>query len=331
MSASPSRKRLELIVRKTLVAMISLVGLLMTSCGTGNFEYPSRKMELIVGYGAGSANDTIARSYAAALEEVSGATVLVVNRPGAGGIISATEAMLAPADGYSLLLAPISAFTTAPLMQEVHYSPEDFRTVAALAEQPFAITVAADSPYNSLEDLGQETSLTAAILGEGHASQVVIGTIMQQLGSQIRSVPFDGSGAVLQSVISGETDVAVTDANTAYQRVRSGELKALAVTGSKPMDAFPGVRTVSEAGFPEADYMVTQALAVPVDTPEEIVDKLEKLSDQAVATDTYQDFLAATNTFTPDMEGREWMDTYAPSEMERLRKAYAELGIGPNE
>lgn len=318
-------------MRKTLVVMISLVGIFLAGCSTGNFDYPSKKMELIVGYGAGSANDTIARAYAAALEEVSGATVLVVNRPGAGGIISATEAMLAPADGYSLLLAPISAFTTAPLMQEVHYSSEDFRTVSALAEQPFAITVAADSPYDSLADLREGTSLTSAILGEGHASQVVIGTIMKQLGSQIRSVPFDGSGAVLQSVISGETDVAITDANTAYQRVRSGELKALAVTGTKPMEAFPGVPTVSEAGFPEADYMVTQALAVPVDTPEEIVEKLEDLSDRAVATGTYQDFLTATNTFVPDMEGSEWMQDYAPFEMERLKKAYAELGIGPNE
>lgn len=316
-------------MRKTLIAMISLMGVFLAGCSTGDFEYPSKKMELIVGYGAGSANDTIARSYASALEEVSGATVLVVNRPGAGGIISATEAMLAPADGYSLLLAPISAFTTAPLMQEVYYSPEDFRTVSALAEQPFAITVAADSPYDSLEDLGKVDSLTSAILGEGHASQVVIGTIMQQLGSQIRSVPFDGSGAVLQSVISGETDVAITDANTAYQRVRSGELKALAVTGSQPMEVFPGVPTVSEAGFPEADYMVTQALAVPVGTPDEIVKKLEELSDRAVGTATYQDFLAATNTFVPEMEGSEWMENYEPSEMERLKKAYTELGIGP--
>lgn len=317
-------------IRKSVTAIFAVLGLALAGCGTDAFDYPSKKIEIVVGYGAGSANDVVARSFAAGLEEVSGARVLVVNRAGAAGIVASTEAMMAPADGYNLLLAPISAFTNAPLLQDVHYGPEDFRTVTALAEQPFAIAVQADSPYNSLADLAEAPeALTYATLGIGHAAHVLMEEIMDDVGVSGRAVPFDGGGTVVQSVISGETDISVSNANAAIERIRSGELKALAVTGTERMTELPDVPTVIEEGIPEANYMVSQALAVPADTPEEVIEELEKLSAEAIATSTYQEFLEASNNRVPDMTGREWMAEYAPSERTRLEEAYEELGIAP--
>lgn len=315
-------------MRKAVTAILAAVSLALAGCAAEVSSYPSRTIEIVVGYGAGSANDVVARSFAAGLEEVSGARVLVVNRPGAAGIVASTESMLAPEDGYNLLLAPISAFTNAPLLQEVHYGPEDFRTVAALAEQPFAIAVQADSPYNSLADLAESPeALTYATLGIGHAAHVLMEEIMADIGQEGRAVPFDGGGTVVQSTISGETDISVSNSNAAIERIRSGELKALAVTGTERMEELPDTPTVIEEGIPDANYMVSQALAVPAGTPEDVTEELEKLSREAIATDTYQEFLTASNNRVPDMTGAEWMAEYAPSEKARLESAYEELGI----
>lgn len=316
------------LMKKAVTAAVATLALVSSSCSSEVREYPARKIEIVVGYGAGSANDVVARAFAAGLEEVSGANVLVVNRPGAAGIVASTEAMMAAADGYNLLLAPISAFTNAPLMQKVHYSADDFRTVASLAEQPFAIAVQTDSPYNSLADLAEAPgALTYATLGIGHASHVLMAEILDDLGGSGRAVPFEGGGLVVQSTVSGETDLAVANSSSVIERIRSGELKALAVTGTERTEELPDVPTVHEEGFPAADYLVSQALAVPADTPEDVATRLEELSAQALETDTYQAFLKASNNRVPAMSGPEWMREYAPNEKNRLETAYNELGI----
>lgn len=315
-------------LRKVTTTLVATLALTLGACSSESLDYPARKIEIVVGYGAGSANDVVARAFAAGFEEVSGANVLVVNRPGAAGIVASTEAMMGAADGYHLLLAPISAFTNAPLMQKVHYSAEDFRTVASLAEQPFAIAVKKDAPYDSLADLANAPrALTYATLGIGHASHVLMAEILHDVGATGRTVPFEGGGLVVQSTVSGETDIAVANSSSVIERVRSGELKALAVTGTERVEELPDVPTVHEAGFPQADYLVSQALAVPADTPEDVVARLEELSAAALETDTYQAFLKASNNRVPAMSGVEWMRDYAPNEMNRLATAYEELGI----
>lgn len=315
-------------LKKAVTTVVTALALTVSACSSEALEYPARKIEIVVGYGAGSANDVVARAFAAGLEEVSGANVLVVNRPGAAGIVASTEAMMAAPDGYNLLLAPISAFTNAPLMQKVHYSSDDFLTVASLAQQPFAIAVKADSPYNSLADLADAPgALTFAALGVGHASHVLMAEILDGVGGRGRAVPFEGGGLVVQSTVSGETDIAVANSSSVIERVRSGELKAIAVTGTERTAELPDVRTVHEQGFPEADYLVSQALAVPANTPEDITNRLEELSAEAIATDTYQSFLQASNNSVPPMSGPEWMREYAPNEKNRLEAAYEELGI----
>lgn len=317
-----------MILKKTVAAVLTTAALVLTACSSTLAEYPARKIEIVVGYGAGSANDVVARAFAAGMEEVSGANVLVVNRPGAAGIVASTEAMLAAADGYNLLLAPISAFTNAPLMHEVHYSSDDFHTVASLAEQPFAIAVRADAPYDSLADLANASgALTYATLGIGHASHILIAEILDDIGASGRPVPFEGGGLVVQSTVSGETDIAVANSSSVIERIRSGELKALAVTGTERTEELPEVPTVHEAGFPQSDYLVSQALAVPADTPEDIVNRLEELSAEAIQTDTYQAFLKASNNRVPPISGPEWMRDYAPNEKDRLATAYEELEI----
>ncbi|WP_237209585.1 tripartite tricarboxylate transporter substrate binding protein [Rothia nasimurium] len=311
---------------KKILALL-LLAVFLTGCTAGNRAYPSKKIEIIVAFGPGGAPDTVARSFAASLEEVSGATVLVSNHPGAMGIIGTTKAAMSANDGYTLFLAPIASFTSAPLLQEVHYSSGDFEGVVALSQQAYAISVAADSSYNTLEDLASISDITYATMGIGHHSHVLMAEILAQQGSAGRAVPFDGSANGLQSVVAHETQVAITDANTAVQRARSGETRILAVTGSERNPSLPDVPTVTELGYPEADYTVSQALAIPQGVDPEILNTITELAQQAVETESYQAFLSATNNRLPEMSGDEWLNIYAPAELDRTANAYERLRI----
>lgn len=315
---------------KAVVAVVTASSLVLSACSSGQREYPSKKMELLVAFDAGSAPDTVARAFAASLEEVAGNTVLVVNKPGAGGILGTTEAMVAAPDGYNLSLAGITSFTSAPLMQDVKYSAEDFRSVIGVAEQPFAVSTSADSGIKSIEDLKTlGRPVTFGILGIGHASQVLLAEILKQQGVEGRAVPFNGSSAVVQAAISGEIDIAVTDANTPIPRIENNELTPLAITGQERLPSLPDVPTVTELGYPEADYTVSQALVVPAGIEEETYEKLQELSREAVQSESYQTFLEDTNTRLTAVDGDAWMTEYVPAEKNDLAAAYEELGIEP--
>lgn len=313
----------------TILAVLATLSISLTSCVAPQEEYPAKKIEFLVGYGAGSANDVVARAFGAAFEAETGATVLVVNRPGASGIIGSTEAMLAPTDGYNWYLAPIASFTSAPLLQDVEYSAENFRSIIGLAETPLAISVSADSPISDIDSIPKQAqgSVSYAMLGVGHASQVVIASILDQQGVAGRGVPFAGSTNVLQSTIAGETDLAVTDVATAIQREKSGDTRILAITGESRLESLPDVPTVGELGYPGTEFLGAQALAVPADVPEEIADRLEELAKEAVVSESYQQFLEANDYKLPDIPGSDWMEVYVPEETARLAEAYKKLGI----
>ncbi|MFV8381541.1 tripartite tricarboxylate transporter substrate binding protein [Corynebacterium hindlerae] len=313
---------------KTAIALIAAAGLLLTGCVSHSENYPSKKIQLLVGYNAGGANDTVARAFAASLEKASGGTVLVINKPGAAGILAATESKFNPSDGYHLLLAPISAFTSAPLQQEVHYGPEDFLSIVSVSEQPFAITVQADSHYRSLEDLkNTPDAIVYSTTGVGSSSEVILGEILNDLGVQGRAVPYNGAGNVQQAVISGEVDVAVSDITTAHARAKAGEVRLLAVTGEKRVPQYPDTPTVIEAGFPAANYLAEQALILPVGADPDIINALTTYSQAAITSPEYQAFLKETMSSLPEISGEAWLKHYTPAEKDRLAKAYKELGI----
>ncbi|MCJ8503976.1 tripartite tricarboxylate transporter substrate binding protein [Kocuria flava] len=312
----------------TASAVLSASALVLTGCSGGDDEYPTESAEMLVGYGAGGANDTVARSFAAALEEPFGQSVLVVNRPGGGGTIAATEAAAAEADGYNLFMAPVAAFTSATLMQDVSYSNEDFRSIAPIAQQGYVVVTRESSEWNSLADLeNAQGTVTHSSFGEGHASHLVAGEVLHKLGVDGQAVPFDSSGEAVQSVINGDTALGVIDLATALPRIESGELKALAVTGDEPPEQLADVPTVTDAGFPEADYLVTQALVVPAETPDEVVEVLSQDTEEAVQSDSYQEFLDTSYNTVPEASGEDWMAEFVPAERARYQEAYERLGI----
>ncbi len=245
-------------------AAIAAAAVFVVGCGPqggadGASDYPNKNIEMVVGFAAGGQNDTAARKFAAALEQELGQKVLVVNRTGGGGVIAATEASRAKADGYSVLFAPTGAFTAGMLQQQVSYEIDDFRSIQPVSANAFMIAVPQDSPIKTLEDLQQlEGRVTYAHLGQGHSTHVIGEYLLQESGNSGEGVAFEGSPEATQSLVNGDVTYGVLDVSTALTRLKSGEVRALAVTKDEPMKELEGIPTFKEKGLERIAFIGTR-------------------------------------------------------------------------
>ncbi|MFI7481225.1 Bug family tripartite tricarboxylate transporter substrate binding protein [Kocuria sp. M1R5S2] len=322
-------------LRILTVTTVSALALTMTACGPGGgggdaADYPSRDIEMLVGFGAGGLNDATARRFAASLEEELGENVLVVNRPGGGGVLASTEGANAAPDGYTLLFAPTGAFTSGMLQQQVSYDFSDFRSIQPVAENGFLIAVPADSPFRTLADLeNAEGRLTYSNFGIGHPTHLVGAAIAERSGIDAEAISYDSSPDGLQAIVNGAVDFGVQDVNsTVLARLESGELRPLAISSQERLPALPDAPTVVEEGFENATFTGSQALAVPAETPEEIVGILEEAASAAVEDPEFTEFLESNAQTVPDVDGAAWFEEHLPAERDRFEEMYERLGIG---
>lgn len=323
-------------LRALSVTTVSALALTLTACGPGGgggggdaSDYPSRDIEMLVGFDAGGHNDSTARRFAASLEEELGENVLVVNRPGGGGVLASTEAANAAPDGYTVLFAPTGAFTSGMLQQQVSYEISDFRSIQPVAENGFVVAVPADSPFQTLADLeNAEGRLTYSTFGQGHPSHLIGAEIAEGYGIDAEAVAYDGSPDALQAIVNGAVDFGIQDITSALPRLESGELRGLAISSEERLDALPDLPTVGEEGFEDATFVGSQALVVPAETPDEVVGALEEAASAAVEDPEFVEFVETNAGSVPDVEGEAWFAEYMPAERDRFEEMYARLGIG---
>ena len=299
------------------------------ACDAGDAEFPFDRFELIVPYNPGGSNDTAGRLLASEVESISGQQVVVVNRPGGGAAVGITEAMSAPADGYNMVITPNSAFASVPLVQEVSYTPEDFRSVGPLYDQPHIIVSHKDSDIQSLDDLEQVTDrITYTILAQGHVTHLSLGSVLNDMGLEAEPVPYDSATDSLQAVTSGQVDVGIIDMNIAVPQVESGDVTALAINTEERHPAFPDIESLVEAGYPDgAGYLSRNMISVPADTPDEVATELQSLLTEAYESEAYQQFMEENYLLEPEYEGAAFIEEFIPEERERLVAAFDDLGI----
>lgn len=321
--------------RRTFTVGLAVVAALgVTACGpqggSGGSaeEYPTKNVELIVGFAAGGHNDATARKFAEGLERELGRKVLVVNREGGGGAIASTEAANASADGYSLLFAPTGAFTSSMLQQDVSYEIDDFRSIQPVAENTFVVAVPANSPLEKFEDLqSADGRLTYSAFGKGHPTHLIGAGIAKDYGLDGEVVAYNGSPPALQAIVNGDVDFGIQDITSALPRIKSGEIRALAVTTDYVPEVLGDVPSIEEYGMSDYLFAGSQALVVQKDAPQEVVDALTEASIAAVESEDFIKFVEGSGGIIPDVGGEAWFGDYMPKELERFRTLYSELGI----
>lgn len=323
--------------RAIVVSMIGTAALVMTACGPGvtggssGSDFPSQRIEIVVPYGAGGATDTHARSVAEGVAGELGVNVQVVNKPGSSGAIGTSETAQANADGYELLFAPASSFTSVPNLQSVSYSEDDFAGISMMFEQGYGlVTRAAD--FEDLEDLAsQEGRVTYAYTGTGNPTHLTAEDFADEAGLEVEGVPFDAATDAIQAVRGGQVDFAIGDLNIAGAQVAQDEdLTALAVTTEERQSQLPEVPTFHEEGFlPDEVYASRFAIAAPTGTPDEVIEILRGAFDTVLTSDAHTEFAEANYLYpSPHTDAQAWFVEWIPQERELVATKLDEFGIG---
>ncbi len=256
--------------------------------------YPARALRLIVPFAAGGTTDTVARLVARELTKSLGQSIVVENRPGAGGLIGAEAVLKLPADGYTLAFATISTLAVLPLAQtKPSYDPlKDFALVTQLATLPYIVVAHPSLPAHSLPQLvklarAKPASISFGSPGYGTGAHLTAEYLSSVTGMKLIHVPYKGDAPGTIDLVAGQIATAVFPPISLMPHVRSGRLRALAVTSSERSTALPDTPTVAESGYPGFESSSWNGIAVRAGTPEAIVRRLHK-DIAAILTDNQQ-------------------------------------------
>ena len=318
------------VMRKYLV-----LALLLLAAGLANAAaetWPARPVKLIVGFAAGGPTDLFARLIAQKLSEQTGKNFYVENVGGAGGNIGAARAAQSPADGYTALVTGGNITNNPFLYSQVPYDPlKDFDAVTVGAATPVVLAVNPSVPAHSVKELvalirANPGKYSYASPGTGTPPQLVGALFAHELNLDLVHVPFGGGGPAVEATAGNHTPISFGAMAPAVPLIKSGDLRALAVTGATRSPTLPEIPTMAEAGFPEVEGSTWTAVVVPAGTPKDIIAELHRLIVAAVAAPDVKEKLAAM-AYVPIGNSPEQCTAFFKAEMAKWGKLIKDAGL----
>ena len=269
-------------IRRRLLASTLVAGAAgLSGLATAQERWPSRPITLIVPFGAGGGTDILARLLAQHMAAGLGQPVLVDNRAGATGTVGMALLARARPDGTTIAIAPNGTYAMATaLYDRLPYDPERaFAPIGMLATTPILACVHPAAPWRDLAALiaaakAEPGKLTYASAGAGSTSHIFVELLLEMTDAQMLHVPYRSAAQTAQAVMQQETSCALIDASVALPMIRSGELRALAITSPQRSPQAPEVPTVAESGLPGYAASVDFGFFAPAGTPQPILDRL---------------------------------------------------------
>jgi len=242
--------------------------------------WPDRPIRLIASSAPGGVNDTIARLISDPLSEALKQSVVVENKPGAGGLLGTEIAAKAPADGYTFSIFTDGNTIFPSMHKNLKHSPlTSFAHISVLGRGSHVLVVHSSVPANSLRELiawvrQQPKGMSAAVPSHGGPQHLALETIKEKMQADITAIPYKGGGQAVNDLVSGQVRIGLLGMAPALPHIRSGKLKAIATTGAARTSALPDVPTVAEAGLPGYATYQWQGIVAPAGTPKAIVDRM---------------------------------------------------------
>jgi tripartite-type tricarboxylate transporter receptor subunit TctC len=267
-------------------ALLALTTSLTASLGTAQTaaqNYPQKPIRMIVPFTPGGSTDILARSIGQELSKAWGQSVIIENIAGAGGSIGADKAAKSPADGYTLLMGHIGTLAVNPsLYPKLPYNPiKDFAPVAWVARVPNVLVVNPNVPAKNVQELialakSKPGQLSYGSGGNGSAANLATEYFKMQTETAILHIPYRGTAPAVTDLMGGQIQMLFTGAPAVMGQVKSGQLRALAVSSPKRLDALPDLPTVAEAGYKNFEADQWYGVVAPAGTPRDIVLKLNQ-------------------------------------------------------
>jgi tripartite-type tricarboxylate transporter receptor subunit TctC len=266
----------------TLRCIIGALGAALALAPAAAQDYPARPIRIIVPFSPGGAVDGPTRMVAQELTKRLNQQVVVDNRPGAGATIGTEAVAKAPPDGYTLLLASQTNAISATLYPKLSFNPiDDFAPISLIGREPGVLVVNPALPVKTVQELielarSKPGQIDYASSGNGSGQHLFAAQLFSMAGVKLNHVPYRGSGQATTDLIGGVVSVGVPGLAGMLPHIRSGKLRALAVTGAQRSPQLPDVPTLAESGFPGYAAYVWLGLLAPKGTPQPVIERLNR-------------------------------------------------------
>lgn len=296
-------------------------------------EFPQRPITIIVPFASGGAGDILARMVGQRLEKAWGQPVVVESRPGAGGVVGAVAASRAPADGYTLIIAPSPTMAVnVTLYKKLPYDPAaDFTPLAMAAATPFVLVVNPSVPAKNVAEFvkyvkAQPAPLNYATAGRGVPHHLFMELLQSKTGMKMTPVPYKGSRPGLNDVIAGHVPAMFVDLGPALGQVRAGRVRALGVSMGQRVEAIADVPPINDTvkGFDVASW---QMFAAPSGTPRPVIDKLHRELKAILAMPDVREQILKAGMLPLETGSVEDLRAFVASEIKRWGDVVRQAGI----
>lgn len=321
--------------RRSVLALGSLIALPIAMFGArpaNATDFPSKQLRIIVPFAPGGSSDIQARLLAEHLGRHYKQTVLVENKPGAGGHIGGKAVADAPADGHTLMLGSIGLHATYAVYKKLPYKPaKDFKLVTVLAEMPHVVVAPAELPASDMKQLTQLARSKPGALNFGSAG---VGSSVHMIGELFRStadapmthIPYRGSAPAIGDLIGGQIQVMFENPPTVLAHIKTGKLKALGVTGKTRLAALPQVPTVAEQGWNGFAATSWTTIAVSAGVSDAIADKLNADIRRVAAAPEFRQALHEQG-MSAVLSPREDSDRFVNAERQRWERLIQQANL----
>ncbi len=317
------------ITRRQLTAACALAGLVLLPTLSGaQTAWPSKSLTMVVPFAPGGAGNGSLRILSEIIGPQLNQTIVVDNRPGAGGI-TGTATVTSSNDDHLFLMGSTSMTILPALRKDLPYDTQrDLKPVGMISSQPMVLAVAANSPLRTLDDLvtqGRAGNLSAGNSGVGTLSHLATELINHKLQTRITAVPYKGDSVLLPDVVSGTISIGMVNLPVALPLIQSGRLRALAVTSQQPVASLPGVPVLRTLG---EEFVITgwAALFAARNVPPAEVERVGVLLRQALAQGAVKEKFAAFGV-APEIATPAQLNAFVQGETRRWADVVSSRGI----
>jgi len=255
-------------------------------------QYPTRNISMLVPFAAGGPTDTVARVTAQAMGKPLGQTVVVENRPSAGGILAPEAVKNAKPDGYTILIHHIGMATTPALYRQLRFNPlTDYEYIGLINDVPMTLIARNNFPAKDFKEFlayvkANKTKVSYANAGIGAASHLCGMLFMSAIETDLLTVPYKGTAPAMNDLLGGTVDFMCDQTTNTTNQIKAGKVKVYAVTSAKRVPSLPEVPTLQELGLKGFEVGIWHALYAPKGTPKPVIDRLVAALQEAIKDPT---------------------------------------------
>ena len=301
----------------------------------GAQQYPTQYITMLVPFAAGGPTDTVARVVAQAMAKPLGQTVIVENKPSAGGILAPEQAKNSKPDGYTILIHHVGMATTPFLYRQLRYNPlSDFEYLGLINDVPMTLIARANFPASNFKDFldyvkKNKDKVSYANAGIGAASHLCGMLFMSAIQTDMLTVPYKGTGPAMNDLLGGQVDFMCDQTTNTTSQIKSGKVKVFGVTSLKRVPSLPDIPTLDEQGLKGFEVGIWHGLYAPKNTPKPVVDKLSSALQDTLKSDEVKKRFAelGATTYAPDKATPAALQQHLKAEMDKWGPLIKKAGV----